>query len=66
MGKSIQNRIICTCDYCGKEFERIKSEVIKNKRHYCSKDCKMLDLTWSHEDIEKLKNIMGSFQKENF
>lgn len=54
-GKSQQNRVECTCEYCGKSFERIKSEVDKNRHHYCSKECKILDNSWSHEDIEILK-----------
>lgn len=62
-GISGQNRIRCSCDYCGKEFDRIKSEVEKNKRHYCSNECKILGMTWSHEDIEKLKKYYGKLPK---
>lgn len=54
--KSSQNRIECTCDYCNKKFERIVSEVKKNKRHYCSKQCMRNDLYWSMEDVDILIN----------
>ena len=63
-GKAQQNRIECKCKYCGKTFERIKSEVDKNKRHYCSKECKLLSMSWSHEDIDKLKKYYGKVSKE--
>lgn len=63
-GKAQQNRVDCECEYCGKPFERIKSEYDKNKRHYCSKECKILDNSWSHEDIENLKKYYGKVSKE--
>lgn len=63
-GKAQQNRVDCECEYCGKPFERIKSEYDKNKRHYCSKECKILDNAWIHEDIEKLKKYYGKVSKE--
>lgn len=53
-GKSIQNRIICKCKVCGKEFERIKSEVVKNEHHYCSKECKYEGIRWNVHDIKIL------------
>ena len=54
-GKSQRNRIKCICENCGKEFERIKSEVDKNKHHYCSTDCKMLATKWSEYDLNILR-----------
>lgn len=31
--------IKCTCDYCGKEFERFACEVKRAKNHFCCKQC---------------------------
>lgn len=55
-GKSIQNRIICKCETCGKEFDRIESEVLKNKHHYCSKECKYESIRWNVNDVDILRN----------
>lgn len=55
-GKSIQNRIICKCENCGKEFERIESEVIKNNHHYCSNQCRYDAIRWNVSDITILRN----------
>lgn len=52
----LQLRETCTCDYCGKEFDRKKSEVNKNKRHYCSNECRMSAIYWNKNDIEILIN----------
>ena len=52
--KSHQQREICSCLYCGKEFERIISEINKNTKHYCSQTCKKLDQKWSDKDIKTL------------
>lgn len=54
-----RNRIICYCDNCGKEFERIKSEVDKNKKHFCSNKCKYEYICWSDEDKQVLKDNYG-------
>lgn len=56
---STENKVECTCGYCGKIFQRIKSEVDKNKHHYCSEDCKKKAMWWSEEDIEVLRNNYG-------
>lgn len=50
-GMSMRNRVDCICDNCGKSFERIKSEVIKNNKHFCSFDCKLEYVKWVPEDI---------------
>lgn len=47
--KSMQDRIKCKCDFCGKQFQRKRSQVIKNKRHYCSIQCKKADLQWNEQ-----------------
>jgi hypothetical protein len=57
--KSTEDKEQCICEYCGKEFSRKKSEVIKNKHHYCSNDCKRKAMCWSEEDTEILKNNFG-------
>ena len=54
-GISIQKRITCECEICGKKFERIESEVIKNKRHYCSNYCRYEGIRWSVNDIDILR-----------
>lgn len=59
-----QKRLSCTCNYCGKEFNRIVSEVEKNKRHYCSKECKLADISWNKEDIDNLRKYYGKVSKE--
>lgn len=56
---STENKVECTCGYCGKIFQRIKSEVDKNKHHYCSEDCKKKAMWWSEEDTEILRENYG-------
>lgn len=55
-----RNRILCYCDNCGEPFERIKSEVDKNKKHFCSKKCMYEYICWSEDDKEILKNNYGN------
>lgn len=50
-----QNRSLCTCDSCGKTFERIKSEISKNKKHFCSKECMYEFVRWAEKDIDILR-----------
>lgn len=57
--KSTENKVKCICEYCGKEFNRKKSEVDKNKRHYCSVECKRNAMWWSDEDTELLISSFG-------
>ena len=54
-GIARQNRVECTCELCGKKFERIKSEVDKNTQHFCSKKCHYDYIRWNDEDLEILK-----------
>lgn len=53
---SQRKRRIVKCEQCGKEFERWESEYIKNKRHFCSRECRDKALKWCLEDIEILRN----------
>ena len=57
--KNNRNRVLCYCDNCGKPFERIKSEVDKNKRHFCSNECKYEYICWSDEDKKTLSDNYG-------
>ena len=52
--KSTENKKECKCEYCGKLFYRKESEVLKNKHHYCSDDCRIKATSWSQEDINLL------------
>lgn len=63
-GEASQNRVSCICEYCGKSFDRIKSEYDKNAHHYCSQECKILSKAWSHSDIEILKKYYGKISME--
>ena len=54
-----QNRIECVCEYCGKSFERIVSEVNKNTHHYCSNECRNNAKHWNDSDIQILKENYG-------
>lgn len=54
-GKAQRNRDICICDNCGKQFERIKSEVNKIKHHYCSMECKIEAMHWNEHDLNILR-----------
>lgn len=63
-GISDRNRKECTCDYCGKTFERIVSEVDKNKKHYCSNACRMNAMYWNKKDIDTLREYYGKVSKE--
>lgn len=58
-GINDRNRVSCLCDNCGKEFKRIKSEVDKNNRHFCSKKCMYEYICWSEEDKKVLSDNYG-------
>ena len=58
-GIANRNRVTCYCDNCGKPFERIKSEVDKNTKHFCSKECKYEYICWSDEDKKILSDNYG-------
>lgn len=58
-GMNNRNRVTCHCDNCGKEFERIKSEVDKNTKHFCSKKCMREYICWSEEDKKILMDNYG-------
>lgn len=60
--KSTENKISCICEYCGKQFDRIKSEVEKNKHHYCSNACRINAMYWCNEDVEVLKENFGKIK----
>ena len=52
--KFTEDRIECICEHCGKIFKRKRSEVDKNKKHYCSNECRMNAMFWSKEDTNIL------------
>ena len=54
-----RNRVVCYCDNCGKSFERIKSEVDKNTKHFCSKKCMHEYICWTDEDKNTLIENYG-------
>jgi hypothetical protein len=54
--ENTKDRVRCVCEYCGEPFERKRSEVDKNKRHYCSNECRMSAMFWSEEDTNILIN----------
>lgn len=58
-GINNRNRTVCRCDNCGKEFERIVSEVDKNTKHFCSKKCKYEYICWSEDDKKILSDNYG-------
>lgn len=39
-GNSMQIRVVCKCEQCGKEFRRKMSEITRSKKHFCTRDCK--------------------------
>lgn len=57
--KSTEDKVECVCDCCGKIFERKRSEVDKNQRHYCSNKCRMTGMFWSEEDTTILISNFG-------
>ena len=59
---SMRSRITCTCEYCGKEFDRKKSEVEKNKHHYCSNECRMNAMFWNKNDTQILIDNYGKIK----
>lgn len=59
---SEQDRLNCTCDYCGEPFSRKRSEVEKNKRHYCSDECRINGMFWSKEDSQLLIDNYGKIK----
>lgn len=63
-GISNRNRDKCICDYCGKEFDRIVSEVKKNNHHYCSIRCKRNAMYWSKDDVKLLIQNYGNVSRE--
>lgn len=56
---SRSDRIECVCENCGKVFNRKRSEVEKNKHHYCSFQCKLDAMKWSVHDINVMKEFYG-------
>lgn len=60
--KAAEDRSECTCEYCGKVFFRKRSEVEKNKHHYCSDVCRMHAMYWPLEDVEILKENFGKMK----
>lgn len=58
-GQSLQKRIHCVCEYCNKEFDRKESEVIKNKHHYCSDECRVKAKKWNECDEYFLQEHYG-------
>ena len=61
--KSTEDRIECVCEHCGLVFERKRSEVDKNQRHYCSNGCRMNAMFWSDEDTQTL---IDNYQKLSY
>lgn len=57
--KSTENKIECKCEFCGKSFFRIASEVNKNEHHYCSKKCHYNAIGWKDDEIEILRDNFG-------
>lgn len=53
---STKQKIECVCEYCKKVFYRKRSEVNKNKHHYCSKQCHYNAISWNETDTLLLKN----------
>lgn len=62
---STENKIECVCDYCGKSFNRKKSEVDNHTHHYCSDECKRRAMWWSEKDTEILKDNYGKISYKN-
>lgn len=60
--ESMRSRITCICEYCGKEFDRKKSEVNKNKHHYCLNECRMNGMFWNKNDIQILIDNYGKIK----
>lgn len=60
--KSTEDKCECICEFCGKQFSRKKSEVDKNKHHYCSNACRMNAMYWCDEDVEVLKENFGKIK----
>ena len=58
--KATEKKMECICNYCGKSFMRKEPELIKNKRHYCSEECKRNGMYWSEKDTNLLINNFGS------
>ena len=67
--KSTEDKIKCICEHCGIEFVRKRSEVIKNKRHYCSNECRINAMFWSEDDtkilIDNYKKLSYKEMSEN-
>ena len=47
--KRIYKKISVKCEICGKELERTKSEINRNKHNYCSDKCKAKGMRRSEE-----------------
>lgn len=67
--KASEDRIRCVCEHCGKLFERKRSEVDKNQKHYCSNECKINAMFWSEKDsnilIDNYKKMSYKEMSEN-
>lgn len=63
-GIARRKRQLLICDCCGKQFERINSEIVKNKNHFCSFECKILYSAWTKNDLSLLINNYGKMKYE--
>lgn len=67
--KATEDRVTCICEHCGIEFTRKRSEVVKNKRHYCSNECRTNAMFWSEDDtkilIDNYKKLSYKEMSEN-
>lgn len=62
---STENKVECECEFCGKTFYRIVSEVNKNKHHYCSKQCHYNDIGWDDYEVDVLISNYGKISNKD-
>lgn len=65
-GMADRKRVTFNCEYCNKESEQIISEYNKNKRHFCSSECKTNGLFWSENDENVLKDCFEKYGKIDY
>lgn len=53
-GLKNQNRVDCICDHCGKPFQKVLNQHHPNGKNYCSNECRMIDQSWSPEELDIL------------
>ena len=58
--------MLITCEFCGKQIERFKKDVIKAKHHFCSKECHFKSKLNKYDIGEKTVTIYAKNKEKQY